>query len=518
MGALLGRARRDPRAAHARLTAPAVRSEDGRPIPYAPIARHAVVGDRRTAALVAADGTIDWFCAPRYDSEPIFAALLDADRGGYCRFAPRARTFGKQRHPHAAPIVETSFTLDGARVTLTDAMIDPEHPRSEGEGRRTIVRRLAASADSTRAVECVFELTPRATGALRTWSTHSHDFTLRSGEEAWAVLGWDDDRTWSADRARAALDATRRWWDARCTAFRYEGERRARVLRSLVTIELLGDASTGASVAAVTTSLPERLGGDWSADYRLAWVRDCSLAAATLASAGDEKSSRRWFDFLAKVEPTKDAPLQVLYRVDGDRDASPTERDDLAGYRGSKPVRFGNHAIHQKQLGMFGFLADGADVFRRHGGEWCPEHFRLVARCVDHVEGHWRDADNGIWELPERRHHVSSRILSWLALERAARIADVEGHGDMATRWRRAIEPLTAELFAKGWSERRGAFVHAYGSDALDASALLLPITRLLPSDDPRVRKTIEAIDRELTIDGWVHRFVPCAIDGIAPL
>jgi GH15 family glucan-1,4-alpha-glucosidase len=364
-------------------------------------------------------------------------------------------------------------------------------------------------------VACLLDLRPR-TEDVHLFCSHApsgvrgpFEFELAPGEEAWAVLSYGDQRPWTPDRAREAMDDTVARWRRWTGRLRFEGRRRERVLQSLLVIRLLGFAPTGSLVAAPTTSLPERIGGDWNADYRLAWVRDGSLSLQALARHGDAAAAQRYFDWLIGLRAPKDGPLQVLYGVDGAPEHRTQDRRDFEGYRHSAPVRFGNHAYRQKQLGMFGFLADCASSYREHGGTWRDEYFDLIARAADHCAAHWSEADNGIWELAERRHRVSSRVGSWVALDRAAKLAEATGCGGRAAPWHEAMRAIRDEVLGRGYSERLGAFREDLEGQSLDAANLLVPILRFLPGDDPRVVSTVDAIARDLTIDGWVHRFVP---------
>ena len=492
-----------------------------RPIPFAPIARHAVIGDRRTAALVAADGTLDWLCLPDYGGEPIFGALIDSsDAGGWFRFGPVARAWGAQRYLDDSPVVETCHS--GGTLVGQDAMIVSE----DADAPRVIVRKLRADGARTR---CIFDLRLRArVHDLRVFFTHSTPatvttdapivFDLEPGEEAWAVLAHGDGESWSIDRARAALENEAAVWRAWASRLTNVALRRERAVRSLITLRLLGHAPTGALVASPTTSLPERIGGDWNADYRFAWVRDASLSMEALAGHGDPESAERYFRWLVSLVRDQGPPLRVLYGVGAARDLEQHERKEFTGHRGSKPVRFGNRAVEQKQLGMYAFLAHCALVYLRHGGAWRAELFDLIARCADYVAAHWSEPDNGIWELGKRRDHVSSRVMCWVALVRAAEIADATNQSGRAQVWREQARALHAEVLERGYDRRTGSFRQEYGSDAIDASALLIPIMGFLPGDDPRVVSTVDRVARELTIEGHVHRFVPPQTPGIGDL
>lgn len=269
-------------------------------------------------------------------------------------------------------------------------------------------------------------------------------------------------------------------------------------------------------VAAPTTSLPERIGGDRNYDYRHSWVRDASLSMATLGSLGDTPSAERYMGWLARRNSSTESPLQVVYRVAGGTELDQRERTDLEGYRGSLPVRFGNRAAAQRQLDWLGFLAECALVYLEQGGTWYGECWRTVRSAAEYTAANWHKPDHGIWELSEQRHYVSGKVMSWVALDRALRIAERTGRTDETDNWSDTRGRIYAEVMDRGWSERMGAFRQHYESDRLDAAALLIPITGCLPPDHPRVLSTIERIEEQLTTDGLVHRFPPD--DGVLSL
>ena len=516
------------------------------PIPYPPIERLGVIGDRRTAAIVAADGTIPWLCLPNYDGDAAFGALLDAGRGGAWRLGPAAPTFGRQRYHDDSTALLTTWTTDEADLELTDAMLWPWDRRDDDDGdgveaARVLVRRLRCSRGTA---ACAFDLGLRhdfgeapnlapagkAQGEirialgdhdLRLWTSRPVDiaegdgavraaFDLAAGEEFWAVLALDDpDEPWSAKRAAAELDRTVRFWGEWAATLRCPGRRATWVRRSAVTVYLLSYAPTGSPVAAPTTSLPERIGGDRNWDYRYAWVRDASLALALLIRLGDTDAARRYMDCLATYRSETDAPLQVVYAVDGATKLPERERGDLAGYRGSLPVRLGNGAAHQHQLDSLGFFADCALTYLQEGGAWREAYWEIVRRAADHVVKHWREPDAGIWEMRANRHFVSSKVMGWVTLDRAVRIADLTAHATQTDGWRATMAAIHAEVMARGWSDERGAFRQHYDSDALDAAALLVSLFGFLPPDHPRVLSTLDQIEATLSIAGLVHRYVP---------
>ncbi len=360
-------------------------------LPYPPIAHHGVIGDRRTAALVAADGTIDWLCLPNNDGTSVAAAILDAQRGGFWRIGPVAASRGHQRYLGDSGVLVTTWELEGGTLEVTDALLWPETNRATSdEDRRVVLRRVRCTAG---AVECQFQLVPRGDFAppgrvtpsaegytmelgeqtIGLWTSvalsASGDavagtFCLSHDEEAWAVLTWGESPAlWSVERARSALAATVSYWQAWVGNLTYTGPRKKHILRSALTVHLLSFAPSGSLVAAPTTSLPERIGGDRNYDYRFAWVRDASLLMASLALLGDTDAAQACMDWLAQLDSVTDAPLQVAYGIDGRTDLTQRERTDLAGYRESLPLRFGNHAYAQRQLDSLGYLADCALIY-----------------------------------------------------------------------------------------------------------------------------------------------------------
>jgi GH15 family glucan-1,4-alpha-glucosidase len=497
-------------------------------IPYPAIERHAVIGDRRTAALVAADGTIDWLCLPDYDGTIVFGALLDSNRGGHWRVGPAALWSGEQAYEREAPIVHTRWRTDQFDLELIDAMAQPQSDRAPHD--RIVLRRLMCVRGT---VECAARFAPAANftpmkedasisdvGRLRLWSERPDvrtggTFTMRSGDEAWMVMSCGADEEWAVERAERLLEEVRAFW-RECMRNLDATSPGAGVLRSAATIRLLEYAPCGSSVAAPTTSVPERIGGGWNADYRFTWVRDASLAMAALAQLGDVDSAGRYLDWVTRVKGRGDAPLQVLYTIRGEDGREQRDRNDVEGYRASRPVRVGNHAYKQTQHDIFGYFADCVDVYLQHGGRWRDDVWQLLCRSADYVATHWEEKGNGIWELDARERYVSGQVMAWVALDRVRRIG-ARGRQPMprAAVWARAGAAIRDNVERHGWSERRKSFTQSIGGDALDASALLIPLTGFLPTDDPRVRSTVEAVAADLTIDGLVYRFDPAeAVHG----
>ncbi|MBA2595369.1 MAG: glycoside hydrolase family 15 protein, partial [Chloroflexia bacterium] len=505
-------------------------------IPYPPIERHGVIGDRRTAALVAADGTIDWLCLPDYDGPSIFGTLLDAGRGGFWRLGPVDPTLGAQRYVGESAALQTVWETEDFVLVLTDVMLAPEDERMAGaEGRRTIVRHVHCTRG---AVSCLSHVQPRrdfvsavtvrsAPGGivfeadeihLSLWSSHpllagddsvSTTVQLQPGEAVWAVLSLGElPDAWTEARARGALAETIHYWEDWNRHLSYTGPRSDRMRRTAQTVHLLGYAPAGSLVAAPTTSLPERIGGDRNYDYRFAWVRDASLSLAILSLLGDREAARRYMDWLSELSSSTDSPLQVVYRVTGGTDLTQQERGDLAGYRESLPVRIGNHAFDQRQLDSLGYLADCALIYLKQGGAWRDAYWHMIRAAADYTVANWRLPDSGIWELPGEQHYVSSKVMSWVTLQRAIEIAKRTGHAAEIDGWLTTMDAIHAEVMARGWSDRLKAFTQRYEADTMDAAALLIPVMGFLPADHPRVIATVEQIVASLTIDGLVHRFI----------
>ncbi|HEY1957698.1 MAG TPA: glycoside hydrolase family 15 protein [Polyangiaceae bacterium] len=510
-------------------------------IPYPAVERHGLIGDRRTAALVAADGTIDWLCFPEFDGHVHFGALVDARRGGHFRLGPEIPRHGRQRYLGETATLETRWSDRGADLVLRDVFAWPEaHRRAEVASRYAIVRRLRCERGRAR---CTLVCAPRpelgdapkadrvAEGVafrpgtlLLATSTRVelHDgcaraeFELGEGEEIWAVLEHGDEpfAAWSDERAADVARAAANWW-RECHALGELPADRAERLRGAARgVELLCYEPSGSIVAAPTSSLPERIGGDRNYDYRFTWVRDASLAATAFTLLGELDRARRFLDWLAGLRSSTDAPLQVCYGMRGDTKLDEHARKDLEGYRESKPVLFGNRAYKQTQHGSLGYVADCALMYLEEGGAWRPEHARLVARLASHIERVWDTPDSGIWELEQCHDFVSSRVMCWVVLDRAIRIAEKIGDATNVPRWRATRQKIFDEVLERGWSEKLGAFRQRYDADTLDASLLLVPVMGFLPADDPRVTSTVDRLVENLSIDGLLYRFIPSETPG----
>lgn len=537
---------------------PAHSSADGTPQaaiapfqPYLPIEQHGLIGDRRTAALVAADGTLNWLCLPCYDSPSAFGALLDAERGGWWRFGPATPEIGQQRYIDETAALCTTWQTAAGTIELTDLMAWPQDERPLGsEQRHVVIRRLRclATAEHNGSVDCTLQIVPRddfdtaahiettAQGVIFTlgaptprltlglWASFplradidraDAHFTLRAGETHWAVLACDETpEQWTVARAQYSFEQALRYWHAWQQTLIYTGPRAPQVRRSALLVHLLSYAPTGSLVAAPTTSLPERIGGERNYDYRYAWVRDASMSLAIVSLLGDTRSGQRYMDWLTERESITDAPLQVVYRVDGDTDLPERERHDLSGYRESRPIRIGNRAFEQRQLDSLAFLAECALVYFDHGGVWRDEYWTMMKEAADYTAANWQLPDSGIWELPHLDHYVSSKVMSWIVLKRVVQIATRIGRRRETKHWRATMKTIHAEVMQRGWSDQLGAFRQRYDTDTLDAAALLIPVMGFLPTKHPRVVATVAQIEARLTIDGFVHRFIASETPG----
>lgn len=523
-------------------------------VPFPPIGRHGVIGDRRTAALVAADGTMDWLCLPDYDDDPFFSCLLDARAGGWWRMGPDRPAFGRQRYVDGTAVLETSWRDETGTLELTDAMAWPDEERPEGhEPRRVLLRRLRCTSGE---FACSVVLAPRdmlvpdvrfervdaglvvniagrrRPSACGIWSSRelqvddgraraSASVRLRAGESLWMVLAADEaPARWSVRAAEEALTATARSWREWLSRFELPNEHAGPLARSLIVLHLLGYAPSGSMVAAPTLGLPERIGGPRNYDYRYAWIRDASLSVTGLSIMGDVDTAGRYLQWLSRLGSRTHAPLQVVYDVHGREKIQPHRWRGAEGYRDSTPITIGNRAYEQRQNGSLGYVAECMWTILDHGARWRPTYSRLMARLARHACEVWDEPDSGVWELKRHQQFVASKVMCWVVLDRAARIAARVGGFDAneVAGWRRTALDIHAAILQEGYDERGGSFVQRFGSRALDASVLLVSVTGFLPPDDARVLSTLDRIDEVLGLDGFIYRFEPETSEGEKPL
>ena len=492
---------------------------------------YAIIGDTQTAALVGADGSIDWLCLPRFDSGACFAALLGGPGHGRWLIAPEGevqRT--RRRYRDGTLILETEFTTAEGVVRLVDCMPprghDPDVVRLvEGVSGEVRVRfELVIRFDYGSVVPWVRARPSGLTAVAGPDALCLHagvrvhgedlktvaDFTVREGDRIPFVLTWHPAHEPAPARLDAfgEVDETERWWRAwsgRCT---YTGPHAAAVKRSLLVLKALTYAPTGGIVAAPTTSLPEWLGGVRNWDYRYCWLRDATLALYALLLGGYTAEAAAWRDWLTRAVAGDPSELQIMYGVAGERRLPEFELDWLPGYEASRPVRIGNGAVRQVQHDVYGEVMDTLYQARRAhlpADEWS---WGLQLKLLEVLEQGWRDPDEGIWEVRgPRRHFTHSKVLSWVAFDRGVKTIEQFGRGGPLERWRQIRDAIHDDVCRHGFHAGKGSFTQSYGSEALDASLLLLPLVGFLPASDPRIVGTVAAIERELLHDGFVLRY-----------
>jgi GH15 family glucan-1,4-alpha-glucosidase len=504
---------------------------------------YALIGNCRSAALVGKDGSIDWLCLPRFDGPAPFAALLGDAGNGRWRIAPAGAFTVSRRYLPDTLVLETTFRTASGTVTLTDAMlVDRDRPRIvrrvEGrDGAVTMrleyivrfdygslvpwVRRVDGGLDAVGGSDGLLLATDvelRAEGLVTV-----ADFRVGAGERVDFELTHYPSyvrRPKPRRDARAfetAAGAWRRWSD-RCT---YAGPHRDLVVRSLITLRALTYEPTGGIVAAPTSSLPEQLGGVRNWDYRYCWLRDATFTLEALLVAGYGGSAREWRDWLVRAVAGSPRDLQIVYDIRGNRRLPELELPWLAGYEASRPVRLGNDAHGQFQLDVYGEVIDLLFTARRHGIEATADDWELFNAIVGEVERRWRDPDRGLWEIRGTpQHFTHSKVMAWVALDRAVRALETFKADGPLERWRQTRDAIHRDVCEHGFDPEYAAFTQAYGSRSLDASTLLIPIVGFLPIDDPRVVATIAAVERELLRDGFVFRYSQASssrVDGLPP-
>ncbi|MGH7307375.1 MAG: glycoside hydrolase family 15 protein [Candidatus Rokuibacteriota bacterium] len=502
---------------------------------------YALIGDCETAALVGRDGSIDWLCVPRFDSPACFAALLGTPEHGRWLLAPATPVRAvRRRYRPGTLVLETEFETDAGVAVLIDCMpvrAHTPHLIRVVEGKRgavpmrlelvirldygSLVPWVRRTHDGLQAVGGSNALRLRTPVSLRgeDFSTVA-EFTVAAGQRVPFTLTWSPSYQPEppAPQPEAAIQQTEAWWrewSERCT---YKGEWREAVVRSLITLKALTYAPTGGLVAAVTTSLPERLGGVRNWDYRYCWLRDATFALYALMAGGYVEEARSWREWLVRAVAGRPSHAQILYGVTGDRLLPEWELPWLPGYEGSAPVRVGNAASTQFQLDVYGEVADALHCARRVGLDPDENAWRVERAMVQFVESVWKDPDEGIWEVRgPRRPFTHSRVMAWVAVDRAVKAVERFGLEGPVDRWRR-LRSVIHDDVCHGYDSDLGAFVQYYGSKLLDASLLMIPLVGFLPATDPRMLGTVRAIEQHLVSDGFVARYhtVP-DVDGLPP-
>ncbi|MCX7619844.1 MAG: glycoside hydrolase family 15 protein [Acidimicrobiales bacterium] len=498
---------------------------------------YALIGDSQTVALVARDGCIGWFCAPRFDSEACFAELLGDARNGFWRIAPVAEHSRIMRRYRGDTLVlETVFDTPTGSVALIDFMprrsdlpsiVRIVEGRSGSVSMRSEaairfgygdivpwVRSVPADVSGPGGIDAVggaHGLTVRSPVSLEGVDRRTMaEFTVSAGQRVPFIATWHESyrspQPWFDPYE--ALDETERWWmqwSARC---RYDGEYRDAVMRSLITLKALTFEPSGGIVAAPTTSLPERIGGVRNWDYRYCWLRDATFTLNALLDAGYDEEAASWVEWLRRAVAGDPEDMQILYGVAGERRLWESELPWLAGYEGSRPVRIGNEASQQFQLDVFGEVMDMFHTSLTYLGSLPSDAVDLARFLVKHVRGVWRQPDEGIWEVRgPRRHFVHSKVMAWVAVDRWVKIITQLELDEPVRIWADLRDEIHREVCAHGFNRDVGAFTQYYGSSELDASCLMLALVGFLPSSDPRIVGTVESIRRELMEDGFVMRY-----------
>jgi GH15 family glucan-1,4-alpha-glucosidase len=516
---------------------------------YQPIAEHGLIGDLQTAALVTTDGTVDWFCVPRFDGPSVFARLLDADKGGFFRIAPADEGYVvKQLYFPDTAILITRFMTDGGVGEVLDFMpvVDPERET----GRHRLVRIVRCVRGQVRfALDCAprFDFGRRphrlelghhgaafeADGmrvvlhglvdAVRRGDDVHTDVSLQAGESTGVML---ESGATGAPRGLASselfdlFDATGRFWSGWLARSTYRGRWREMVNRSAITLKLMTYAPTGGLVAAPTAALPEQVGGERNWDYRFTWIRDASFSIHALLGLGftDEAMAfAGWLDRTSQHDGGKAGPLRIMYRIDGESDLDEEIIDGFEGYMGSAPARIGNAAADQLQLDIYGELLDALYLADQHALRIGEPGWRKLSALTNWLCEHWDQPDEGIWETRGgRQDFVFGRVMCWVALDRMIRIANEYGRPADLNRWITKRDQVYQQVMEKGWNPKRQAFVQHYGSDVLDASLLMMPLVGFVVPSDPMWLSTLDAMDSELVSDSLVYRYNPSASpDGL---
>ena len=511
---------------------------------YLPIADHGLIGNHHTVALVGVDGTIDWFCCPRFDSPSLFAAILDKDKGGYFRISSgdKGARWKQFYFPDTNVLITRFFTPDGVGE-VRDFM--PVDRPGELSGRHRLVRWVHVVRGQMQfevEVEPRFDYgrkrhrthldkngalfeTPELTVALATSTPLERTPTgvcarlsLSTGESASFVLEPVEEAVIPRPCGRRQTeDLTREtvaYWRGWLAQSNYRGRWREMVQRSALTLKLLTYKPTGAIVAAPTTSLPEQIGGPRNWDYRYTWIRDSAFSLHALLLLGFHDAAEQFMEWLTdrfrEVKAGEVDRLRVMYRVDGSSDLEEEQLDHLEGYCGSRPVRVGNEASTQLQLDIYGELIDAIYVHNKYGGPIYYDAWDGIRDGVDRLAETWDQPDEGIWETRGgRKDFLFSRLQCWVGMDRAARIAVQRSLPADVYHWRAVRDRIHAQIHERGWNEKKKAFVQYYGADVLDASLLMMPLVKFISPTDPRWLSTLDGINRELVTDSLVHRYNP---------
>jgi GH15 family glucan-1,4-alpha-glucosidase len=507
-------------------------------VPELAIGDYGFIGDGRTAALCSSRGSIDWLCVPRFDSEPVFGRLVGGERAGSFSVSVDGVRETIRRYRDRSAVLETTWRTGSSEVLLTEGMV--LDVSSSLMPQLVLVRRLETrGAPATARIrfdprrglpgdEPRVERHPN--WLLCSWRSlvlglHTEpDLSLVPGEEKEVVVNPASPVTFvltladrepltfiSAETAMRALESADHWWREWCRGVRYEGPFEGAVLRSLITLRLLTYTPSGAPVAAPTTSLPEVIGGSSNWDYRFSWPRDASIGLSAFLSLGRPEEAHAFIHWLLHASRLTRPRLHVLYTLDGNPGPAEREIPEAPGYRGSRPVRVGNAASHQHQLDVYGWVLDAAWGMVRSGRRLHGETWRSMSGLADFVAETWRRPDASIWEVRgKERHYVHSKLMGWLALDRAVRIAGTHGtRRRRVEQWKAERDAVAADVHERGFDPHRGSYVRSYGAAELDAALLLLPALGFEEPGSPRLQGTVSAIRAELASGSFVYRYRP---------
>jgi GH15 family glucan-1,4-alpha-glucosidase len=516
---------------------------------------YAIIGDMQSAALISRDGSVDWLCVPRFDSPACMAALLGDESNGQWRISPTAaqgpplrRGQVSRRYEDSTLILETEWRTVGGTVRVIDFM----PPRTD---EAPVLVRIVEGVEGAVEMECVWRLRfdygkvvpwvrrmnhaiVAIAGPNSVWlrtpvrlvghdMAHQASFTVRAGERVPFVFAWKASHLGvppEVDAAEALATTRQFWadWAGRCS---YAGQYRDAVIRSLITLKALTYAPTGGIVAAATTSLPEDIGGVRNWDYRYCWLRDATITLEALLRTGYTEEASQWREWLGRAIAGDPRDVQIMYGVAGERRLEEWQADWLPGYENSAPVRIGNAAVSQRQLDVYGEVIDAITLGGQAGLRFDGHTWSLVRALLRFLEQNWNQPDEGIWEVRgPRRHFVHSKVMAWVAFDRAIRVAEL-GKPGAEERWRAVRDQIHAEVCERGYDAKRGTFTQYYGSAELDAAVLLIPEVGFLPPSDSRVVSTVETIQRELMSGGLVLRYTqppaagpasPTEVDGLS--
>ncbi|MEZ4087350.1 MAG: glycoside hydrolase family 15 protein [Candidatus Gracilibacteria bacterium] len=515
---------------------------------------YSIIGDLLTVALIGKDGSIDWYCIPHINSPSVFAAMLDKDKGGNCTIQPSKKFKSRQKYIKNTNVLETHFKTQTGTFVLTDFMPVKHVEKPYENTFPTLIRKITCTKGKG---EINLEFQPHFDYARSSMSFQKTDrgavannhkeslyidtsiplevnskgatgtINLKQGESVWVTLQYNDDRRLMEEQCQKALETTIAFWRSwinDCDVCQPEsglftGPWKDVIIRSGLVLKLLIQDMTGAICAAATTSLPEHIGGERNWDYRFNWIRDAAFTVRALYKLGYVKEARKNLEWFMKICTENTAPeeIQIMYGLHGERDLEEQTLDHLSGYMNSQPVRIGNGAAKQKQLDIYGELVNAFYETSRFGIDISDREWKFLSKIVDYVCEVWNTKDAGIWEVRGGyQHFVHSKLMCWVALDRALKMADKHDKDCPREKWTTVRQQIHEDILEKGFNSKINSFVQAYESDIIDATCLLIPIYKFLPFDDPRIQGTLNAVLKKITTkEGLVYRYEHRTDDGL---